>query len=107
MYPSPAMGTGRAITWTSRSSARSALAMATARLKAALEAREKSVGWMMRRSRLMDDTLLLLRGSQSRLLVRDAVGESRTVTTEERLHLLKKEKLAENVRAAVIMTRSR
>src|SRR5262249_12198499 len=59
------MGTGTAITWTSRSSARSALAMTTARAKAALEAREKSVGWRMRRSRLMDDALLWLRGTQS------------------------------------------
>src|SRR5499433_1543736 len=57
MYPSPASGMGGANTWRSTSSLRSFFAMATARLKAAVEAEEKSVGCRMRRNRLMRSLL--------------------------------------------------
>src|SRR5438034_6342785 len=53
MYPSPAIGRGGASTCTSSSWARSALAISTARLNAARDAGEKSVGWRIRRTRLM------------------------------------------------------
>src|SRR4030067_3793535 len=62
MYPSPTIGMAGVSTWATRSSARSALAISTARANALPDALEKSVGCMMRRSlpieRLLSDALL-------------------------------------------------
>src|SRR6266545_3435500 len=57
MYPSPAMGMGGASTCATNNCALSDLAKAMARLNAAPEALEKSVGWRMRRCLLMNALL--------------------------------------------------